>query len=133
MGKKRVGMKQWKLFKEKDFSILLAKEIDFSLFLWTPHFIYQINCCQINRGDVHYHFSEHMVIPRKKRFQWYWNLLGTRTHIEPFCYSQILEETLWYPLITLKWAFCLFCPTIRIMLGPYHLFNKYSLNEWMTK
>lgn len=33
LGKQRIWMEPWKLFKEKDSSISLAKEIDFSLFL----------------------------------------------------------------------------------------------------
>lgn len=62
-------MKQWRLFKEKDSSIASAQEAAFSLFLLTPHFIYQVKC-RIHGEDVRYHFPQHMVVPTKeKRFQ----------------------------------------------------------------
>lgn len=38
LGKTRIGMKQWKLCKEKDSSISLAKEFDVLLF-YEPHIL----------------------------------------------------------------------------------------------
>lgn len=59
--------------KEKHSSTSSAQEADLSLFLRTPHFIYQVKCLildQIHGEDVHYHFSQHVVVPTKeKRFQ----------------------------------------------------------------